>query len=120
MLTPGLAELFESLSIVGAATHPIKILWNKGMVIAWQSNPTNVLSPFVTRVGSQSEANKAINLAIVVLDEVEQFANDDIRAGNRSNGRHNCRLRFPVNDLVDLDRLHRRTDRNFSNGRPRV
>src|SRR5215831_2362954 len=115
MLAPGLAELFESLSVVSATTHPINILRNKWMVIAWQGNPRDVHRPLIACVSSQRETNEAVDLTIFVLNEVKQFAYNDIGARNGPNCRHNSRFHLPVNDLVDFDRLHRCADRNFSN-----
>ena len=88
VLAPGLAELFESLGVVSATTHSIKILWNEGMVIAWQSNPIDVHCTFVTSVSSQSQANEAVDRTIFILNEVKQLTHDDIGAGNSANGRH--------------------------------
>ena len=115
VFTPGLADLFELLSVVSAATHPVKILRNKGMVIARQGNPSHVLNPFVTRVSPQSEADAASYGTIVGLLQVNQITDDDIGARNGSNAWHHGRLRLAVNKPVDLDRLHRGANRDFPN-----
>ena len=52
MLTPGLAKLLEPLSVVGAATHSVKILRNKGMVAVRQGKPIHVDRAFVAGIGS--------------------------------------------------------------------
>src|SRR6266540_4300400 len=85
VLTPGLAELFESVVVSGAATHAVKILRNEGMVIVRQLNPSHVLGPFVTRVSPQSEADATPDSVRVGLHEVNQLAHDDIGAGNSPN-----------------------------------
>src|SRR5262245_56377344 len=36
MLAPGLTDLLEPLGVIIAATHSVKVLWNKRMVIARQ------------------------------------------------------------------------------------
>ena len=82
MLTPGLADLFEPLVVSGAATHPVNILRNKGMVAVRQGKPIYVLDPFVARVSSQSEADAASHGTIIGLHKVKQTADDDIGAGN--------------------------------------
>src|ERR1700756_5040510 len=110
VLTPGLSDLFEALSVISATAHPVKILRNKWMVIAWQGNPSNVLGPFVTSISAQRDADTAVDGTIVQLYQVNQVAYDDIGAGNSPDCRHHSRLRLPVNELVDLDRLHRRAD----------
>ena len=60
MLTPGLAKLFEPLSVVCAATHSVKILRNKGMVIVRQGKPIHIDGPLVAGIGSQREPDAAI------------------------------------------------------------
>src|SRR5437762_10772309 len=87
MFTPGLAELLESLSIVSAAIHSVKILRNKRMIVVGQSKPIHVDRPFVTGVSTQSETDAAIDRTTIHLHEVKQLAHDDIRAGNGPNAR---------------------------------
>ena len=87
MLTPGLADLFEPLVVSGAAAHSVEILRNKRMVIAWQCNPSHVNRPFVTRIGSQSEADAASDRTIIRLLEANQITDDDVGAGNGPNAR---------------------------------
>ena len=120
VLTPGLADLFEPVVVGGAATHPIKILRNKRMVIARQGNPSRVLDSFVTRISPQSEADAASDGTTLGLLQPNQITDDDIGARNSSNARHHGRLRLAVNKLVDLDRLHRCADGDFSNDGARV
>src|SRR4026209_1333759 len=88
VLTPGLAELFAALSGISAATHSVKILRNKRMVIAWQCKPIHVDSPFVTGISSQSEANAVIDGTSIGLHQAKQLPYDDIGAGNGSDCRH--------------------------------
>src|SRR5437870_11845934 len=115
VLTPGLADLLEPLVVGGTATHSVKILGNKWMVIARQGNPSRVFDPFVTRISSQSEADAATDGTIIGLLQANQITDDDIGPRNGPNPRHHRRLRLAVNKLVDLDRLHRGADRDFSN-----
>ena len=67
MLTPGLAKLLEPLIVSRAATHSIKILRNKGMVVARQGKPIHVDRPFVAGISSQSEADAAIDCTTVAI-----------------------------------------------------
>src|SRR5437763_15788682 len=78
VFTPGLTDLFEPLSVVSAATHSVKILRNKGMVVARQGNPSHILSAFVTGIGPQSNADAAIDSAIILLIQPDQVAYNDI------------------------------------------
>jgi len=117
VFTPGLADLFEPVVVRGAAAHPVKILRNKGMIIARQGNPGRVLDPFVTSVSPQSEADAASDRTSFRLHEVNQLAHDDVGARNGPNRRHHTRLQFAVSELVDLDWLHRCADGDFSNHR---
>ena len=110
--TPGFAHLFEVLSVVSAATHPVKILWNKGMVIARQGNPSHVLNPFVTRMAHSQKRGRR-GLLTQYRAAPSQSDHDDIGARNGSNAWHHGRLRLAVNKLVDLDRLHRGANRDF-------
>jgi len=64
MLTPGLAELLERLSAVGAAAHSVEILGNKGMVAVRQGKPIHVYRPLVAGIGSQGQAHSAIHCTI--------------------------------------------------------
>ena len=82
MLTPGLADLLELLTIVRAATHSINILRNKGVVVARQGKPIHVDRPFVTGIGSQRDAHPAINCTTVQLLQADQLADDDVRSGD--------------------------------------
>src|SRR5439155_9047299 len=82
VLTPGLADLFEPIVVGGAATHPVKILGNKRMVIARQLEPTHVLDPFVTGIGSQSEADAPPDGTSLGLLQPNQITDDNIRTRN--------------------------------------
>src|SRR5690349_23186533 len=94
VLTPGLADLFEPLVVGGAAAHPVKVLRNKGMVIARQRNPSRILDPFVTRISSQSEADAASDGTRVGVLQANEITDDNIRAGNGPNAWHHRRLRL--------------------------
>src|SRR6266513_1298360 len=85
MFTPGLPELLESLIVRGAATHSVKILRNKRMVVIRQSKPIHVDGPFVASISPQCEADAAIDGTSVGLHQAKQFAHDDIRAWNGTN-----------------------------------
>src|SRR5205814_6787985 len=87
MLTPGLADLFESLIVSGAATHSVEILRNKRMIVVGQRKPIHVDRSFVTGVSTQSQTDAAIDRTTIHLHEVKQLAHDDIRAGNGPNAR---------------------------------
>ena len=82
MLTPGLADLLEPLSVVSAATHSINILRNKGMVAVRQGKPIHVDRPFVAGIGSQRDPHAAIYCTTGQLLQANQLADDDIGAGN--------------------------------------
>src|SRR5437870_11365626 len=87
VLTPGLADLFEPVVVGGAATHPIKILRNKRMVIARQGNPSRVLDSFVTRISPQSEDDAASDGTTLGLMRSEEHTSE-----LRSRGHLVCRL----------------------------
>src|SRR5438034_6123947 len=82
MLTPGLADLLEPLSIVSAATHSINILRNKLMVAVRQGKPIHVDRSLVAGIGSQSEAHEAPDGTSLGLHQADQLAHDDVRAGD--------------------------------------
>ena len=82
MLTPGLADLLEPLSVVSAATHSVNILRNKRMVVVRQGKPIHVDRPFVAGIGSQSEAHAALDGTTVRLLQADQLAHDDVGAGD--------------------------------------
>jgi hypothetical protein len=82
VLTPGLADLLEQLSVVSAATHSINILRNKWMVVARQGKPIHVNRPLVAGVGSQSETYAATDCTIIGLHQADQLAYDDVGAGD--------------------------------------
>src|SRR6476646_4591274 len=126
MLTPGLAKLFEPLSVVSAATHSVKILRNKGMVAVRQSKPIHVDRPFVAGIGSQRESHAAIYCATVQLRQADQPADDDVGAGDIPPARLVQRWQsrgFDIAvlvDVYDLDGLHRRADRNLARDRTSI
>src|SRR5215471_238748 len=62
VFTPGLAELFEPLAVVRAATHSVKVLRNKRMVVTGQGNPSRVLGPFIAGIRPQGETDEAVHL----------------------------------------------------------
>ena len=85
VFTPRLADLFEALGVISAATHSVKILRNKRMTIVGLGNPIHVLGPLVTGVSAQREADLAVDGATVGLLQANQLAHDDIRARNGPN-----------------------------------
>src|SRR6476660_6930239 len=119
MLTPRLADLFEALVVRGAATHPVKVLRNKRMIVVRQSKPIHVDSPLITRISPQSETYPAIDRTIVRLHQTQQRAYDDIGTGNGPNaGLVQRRERGGFYTAVcvkpaDLDWLHGRANRDF-------
>ena len=56
---PRTGQFVRTDSVVCAATHSVKILRNKRMVIARQGKPIHVDRAFVAGIGSQSESNPA-------------------------------------------------------------
>src|SRR6266446_9930827 len=84
MFTPGLADLFETIVVSGAAAHSVNILRNKRMVVARQGKPIHIYRPFVAGIGPQSEADAASDGASLGLHKIKQIADDDIGAGKRS------------------------------------
>ena len=123
MLTPGLAELLKPFVVGGAATHSVKILRNKGMVAVRQRKPIHVYRPLVAGIGSQRDPHAAIDCTIGQLNQVEQIADDNVRArhssGQRNIKRGQC-LGFHIAvcvELCDIDRLHVRSNGNTANQR---
>src|SRR5262245_28002139 len=110
VFAPGLPELFEFLGVVRATAHSINVLRNERMVVTRQSDPIDVYCAFVTGVSSQSEANETVDRTVFVLNEIKQLSDDNIRARNAPDCWHHTRLRFAVNNVVDLDGLHRCPD----------
>jgi hypothetical protein len=116
---PGLTDLFEPLVIGSATAHPIEILRDNRMVGLWQRKPIERLVAVVTRSCSNPKSNKMIDGVVSVLCHFWQVAHNNIGSWHQcwclrictiSQRRHNDRFGFAVNDLVDLDRLHRRPD----------
>ena len=77
--------MFELLSVVSTATHSVKILRNERMTIVWLGKPIHVLGSFITGVSAQRESDAAVDGARVHLLQANQFAYDDIGAGNGPN-----------------------------------
>ena len=121
MFHPGLADLFEALGVVRAAAHAIQILRNDRVIGVRQWKPIDWLVAVVTRVvpiASPTEFQRSIKLC-----HVFDISNNNIRTRHKVwhsgadcmlHWRHDHRFRFAVDDLVDLDRLHRRADGNCS------
>ena len=61
MLTPGLTDLLERLSVVSAATPSINVLRNKRVVAVGQCKPIHVYRAFIAGIGSQRDAHAAAN-----------------------------------------------------------
>src|SRR5438876_4318551 len=87
MLTPGLADLLEPLTIISAATPSVNILRNKRMVVARQGKPIHVDRPFVAGIGSQSEAHAAPDRTSLGLHQPNQLADDHVGAGDSPDAR---------------------------------
>ena len=82
MLTPGLADLLETVVVTGPAAHSVNILRNKRMVVTRQGKPIHVLRPFVAGIGSQSEPHAAPDGTSLGLYQADQLADDDVGAGD--------------------------------------
>src|SRR6476659_3339034 len=117
VLHPGLADLFEPLIIGSATAHPIEILRDNRVVDLRQRKPIERLVAVLTRSCSHPQPNKMIYSVVSELCHAWQVAHNDIGAGHQSwrlrtdtmlQRRHGHRFEFAVNELVDLDRLHRR------------
>jgi hypothetical protein len=92
------------------------------MIVARQCEPVEWLVAIVTGVGAYSQSNLGPDSGIK-LCHVLDISNNNIRTGHKVwhsgtdcmlHGRHDHRLRFTPNKLVDLERLHRRADGNCS------
>src|SRR6476619_5392566 len=117
VLKPGLADLFEPLIIGSATAHSVEILRDNRVVDLRQRKPIERLIAVITRSRSHPQAHKMIYSVVSELCHAWQVAHDDIGAGHQSwrlrtdtmlQRRHGHRFEFAVNELVDLDRLHRR------------
>src|SRR5437868_9685964 len=124
MFHPGLTELFKTLVVTDAAAHGIEVLRDNWVVSIRQLKRIDRLRAVVTRSRSHSQPDKA-SVASELLYGVDR-SNNNIRplhqcrrfaASCASQWRQYHRLRFAVNEARDLHRLHRRSARNFSNGR---
>jgi hypothetical protein len=122
MFEPGLADLFEAVVVIGPAAHPVEILWDNRMIGLRQRKPVQWLVAVVTRGRSNSQPHE-ISITSV-LRHFRQVTNDHIGPGHQRwcfatgcalQGRHDHGSELAVNDCLDLDRLHGRSDRNFSN-----
>ena len=120
MLTPGLSDLLEPLSIVTPATHSINVLRNKRMVAVRQGKPIHVDRSLVAGISSQSEAHATSDRTALGLLQANQLSYDDVRAGDSAYaGLVQCWqcCGFHITLLVelnDLDGLHRYTDGDFA------
>jgi hypothetical protein len=128
MFHPGVADLFEPLGVVYSTAHSIKILRNDRVIGLRQRKPIDRLVSIVTRIGSYRQPDLGPD-GRIKLCHVFDFSNDNIRARNKVrdsetdsvlNGWQNHRFRFAINNLVDLDRLHRRADGDLAHYRPGV
>src|SRR6478752_2687545 len=117
MFHPGLADLFEPLIVSSATAHSIEILRDNGMVGLRERKPIERLVAVITRSCSHPQPHEMIYGVVSVLCHLWQVAYNDIGPGHQSwrlrtdnmlQGRHGHRFGFAVNELVDLDRLHRR------------
>src|SRR5215472_5494545 len=112
MLTPGLPDLLELLSVVSAAAHSVNILRNKRMIAVGKAKPVHIYRPLVASISSQSEPHPAIGGAGLRLHQTSEVAYDHVRARNSPNSRFvDCRQRRPFHIAVlihvhDLGRLH--------------
>src|SRR5215216_2182986 len=122
VLTPGLAYLFEARGVIGASAHPVKILRNKRVIGLRQLKPINWLVAIVARICSYCQPNLRPDRG-TKLCYILDVSNNNIWAGHEVwhsradcmlHGRHDHRFRFTPNNLVDLDRSHRRADGNYS------
>jgi len=122
MFEPGLADLFEAVVVIGPTAHPVEILWDNRMIGLRQRKPVQRLIAIVTRSRSNSQSDE-VSIASV-LRHFRQHTDDHIGAGHErwrfwtgcaSQGRHHHRLDFAVDDRLHLDRLHGRSDGDFSN-----
>ena len=118
VLEPGLADLLEPLIIGSATAHSVEILRDNRVVGLRQRKPIERLIAVITRSCSHPQPDKVIYGVVSVLCHLWQVAHKDIRAGHQSwrlrsnrisQRRHDHRFEFAVNELVDLDRLHRRS-----------
>jgi hypothetical protein len=48
MFHPGLAKLFETIIVIRAAAHSIKVLRDDGVICVWQLKPIDRLRAIVT------------------------------------------------------------------------
>ena len=110
---PGLANLFEALDVVSSATHSIQVLWDDRMIVIRQCKPIQVHLPVVAGICSHREADLSPDTPELL--HTGQIANNDIRSRLRANCGHHHKLRLAVHKVCDLDRLHRRSDGDFSN-----
>src|SRR5258708_15873105 len=118
MFARRLANLFKAFVVTDAAAHSIEILWNHRVIVVWQSKPVQVHGPSIAGVCSHRQTHPGAGAP--KLRQPGEVPNDDVRAGSSSDvrlpQRWQCRrFHFAINQLADLDRLHRSADRDFSN-----
>ena len=122
MFHPGVADLFEPLGVIYSTAHSIKILRNDRVIGLRQRKPVDWLVAVVTRVCSHRQANLCSGASH--LGHVLDVSNNHVRTGHQvwrlwadcvSHRWHDHRVGFAVNQFVDLDRLHRRAEGDFSN-----
>src|SRR5215472_2164890 len=121
MFHPRLTDLFEAFGVISTAAHTIKVLRHDGVIGIWQGEPIDRLVAVVTRVCSYGKTDLGSSASL--LGHIFYISDNNIRArhkiwncgpGFMLDRRHHHRFRFAVNKLVDLDRLHRRADRDGS------
>lgn len=119
---PGVADLFKAVVVKGPNAHSIKILRDDRVIGIRQLKPIHRLVAIVARVCSCRQTHLCSGAS--KLYHALDFSNNDIgawhrrvRSGGASQGRHHHRFRFAIDKLIDLNRSHRRTHGDSSNGR---
>src|SRR5262245_32817241 len=59
---PGLTDLFEPLGVINSSAHPIQILGNDRVIVAWQCEPIHIHLPVVARFCSYCQANPSASV----------------------------------------------------------
>src|SRR6266567_9322005 len=112
MFHPGVADLFKALVVIGAAAHPIEVLWNHRVIGIWRLEPTHWLVAVVTRSCSYPETDLRSRAA--ELCHFGQLPDNDIGPlhecrsftyGCAFQRRHHHRFGRAVDQLRDLDLL---------------
>jgi hypothetical protein len=116
--------LFEALVAIRASAQTIKILRNNRVIGVRQGKPIDRLIAIITRVSAHGEIK--LRADVSHLGDVFYVSDNHIRAmhqlwriwTNRMLDRwHEHRCRLAINQLIDLDRLHRRADGDCSSNR---